>query len=108
MFVDFNPYLVCFVLQGRKCESCKPLYIGDPGNKRHCVSCYEFCNHHSSICVYYTNATKRYERQIDGLLRRFPDTRSAAFLEEVKLTFMSGWQKKKEVARVVTVCTNFL
>ncbi|XP_060517960.1 multiple epidermal growth factor-like domains protein 8 isoform X2 [Cylas formicarius] len=36
---------------GTRCESCKPLYVGDPANNTQCVPCTEYCHGHSSICV---------------------------------------------------------
>ncbi|XP_076271195.1 multiple EGF like domains 8 isoform X2 [Rhynchophorus ferrugineus] len=36
---------------GSKCESCKPLFVGNPTNGTTCVPCLEYCHGHSAFCV---------------------------------------------------------
>ena len=44
-------YYNCFKLQGRQCEKCKPLFVGDPSNNGQCVPCIEYCNGHTPFCI---------------------------------------------------------
>ncbi|KAK3860683.1 hypothetical protein Pcinc_033276 [Petrolisthes cinctipes] len=36
---------------GDQCQKCKPLYVVDPHNSGQCISCFEYCNHHSNVCI---------------------------------------------------------
>ena len=36
---------------GPQCSKCKPLFVGDPRNGRPCISCFDYCNGHSNICL---------------------------------------------------------
>ena len=42
---------VPFVVQGRSCEFCEPLFVGDARNNGSCVSCYNECNHKALVCM---------------------------------------------------------
>ncbi|XP_023931409.1 multiple epidermal growth factor-like domains protein 8 isoform X3 [Lingula anatina] len=37
--------------KGTHCELCKPLYVGNPVNGGSCISCQDYCNNHSSVCL---------------------------------------------------------
>ena len=38
-------------MQGRSCEFCEPLYVGDATDNGSCVSCYNECNHRADVCM---------------------------------------------------------
>ena len=55
---------------GDRCEKCDKFFVGDPKNNGKCVSCLEYCNGHTDICVAdspesYANMTKN---EIAGIL----------------------------------------
>ena len=48
---------------GNQCEKCENFFVGDPRDNRKCVSCTEYCNGHTDLCVEkledsYKNATR--------------------------------------------------
>lgn len=48
---------------GAQCEKCDKFFVGDPKNNGKCVSCLDYCNGHTDICVAdklegYSNMTK--------------------------------------------------
>ena len=55
---------------GKQCEMCDKFFVGDPKNNGKCVSCLEYCNGHTDICVAesndgYTNLTRS---ELDSIL----------------------------------------
>lgn len=38
-------------MQGRSCEFCEPLYVGDARNNGSCVSCYNECSRKADVCM---------------------------------------------------------
>lgn len=58
--------------QGRQCQKCRPLYVGDPTNNGQCMPCSEFCNGHADICVDVNMATKAFrpENELRYLLEQ--------------------------------------
>lgn len=48
---------------GKQCEKCDKFFVGDPKNNVNCVSCSDYCNGHSDVCVSenlvtFTNLTR--------------------------------------------------
>ncbi|ODM98691.1 Multiple epidermal growth factor-like domains protein 8 [Orchesella cincta] len=37
--------------QGPNCAKCKAFFVGDPTNNGECISCHDYCNSHTSICL---------------------------------------------------------
>uniref|UniRef100_T1JFI7 Multiple epidermal growth factor-like domains protein 8 n=1 Tax=Strigamia maritima TaxID=126957 RepID=T1JFI7_STRMM len=37
--------------QGKQCDKCKVLFIGNPRNNDKCISCNDYCNGHAKVCV---------------------------------------------------------
>ena len=37
--------------QGKKCEFCQPLFVGEARNNGTCISCFSACNHSANVCM---------------------------------------------------------
>jgi hypothetical protein len=58
---------------GPQCDKCKPLYVGDPRNNNVCLSCKDYCNGHTDLCLPQSavgDLSRRFNgRQLSGLTR---------------------------------------
>ena len=75
-------------LQGDSCQECKPLFVGDPKNHGKCMSCTEFCNNHTDICLDWTEYNSTYNH-IQRLRAEIPDTKSPEFHARVGVNYLN-------------------
>lgn len=56
-YLTSSCHIFLIYLQGKTCDKCLPYFVGDPRNSGQCISCLEYCNGHTDICIDSNNTT---------------------------------------------------